>query len=156
MVYVGSQDDYLYAFNESGCGSATCAPLWKGAAPGPITGAPAIANGVVYATVQPNGLKGAFLAFSASGCGAATCAPLWSYDLAWADTAGPASPMVANGIVYFYNEDSTGDNVYAFHLPSASAKPSSTQPGSSGSRGNAAGAASMSAPHAFYRCPRCE
>lgn len=157
VVYVGSQDDYLYAFSESGCGNVTCTPLWKGQAPGPITGAPAIANGVVYATVQPTSLKGAFLAFSANGCGAATCTPLWSYPLAYTFTSGPASPMVVNGIVYFYNHDSNNnDDVYAFHLPSSSARPGGARPPASGARGSAPGTASTSAPHAFYRCPRCE
>lgn len=156
VVYVGSQDDYLYAFNESGCGSAACTPLWRGQAPGPITGAPAIANGIVYATVQPGALRGAFLAFSAGGCGVAICAPLWNYPLAYANTSGPAEPMVANGIVYFYNEDSTGDNVYAFHLPPSSAHPGDTPAGRSGAGGSATGITVVGAPHAFYRCPRCE
>lgn len=154
VVYVGSQDDYLYAFNEGGCGSATCAPLWKGQAPRPVTGAPAVANGVVYATVQP-GTRGAFLAFNANGCSAATCAPLWSYPLAYANTTVTVSPMVANGIVYFYNEDA-GDTIYAFHLPASGAQPGGTRPGQRGANGGGTHTPVAGAAPGFWRCPRCE
>jgi len=49
VVYIGSFDGRLYAFNADGCApSTTCQPLWSGATGNDITSSPAVANGVVY------------------------------------------------------------------------------------------------------------
>ena len=49
MVYIGSQNGNLYAF-EVGCGSngEECAPLWTGTTGGGIYSAPPVSGGVVY------------------------------------------------------------------------------------------------------------
>ena len=48
VVITGGADGGLDAFPAAGCGAATCAPSWSGAAGAPITGAPAVSNGRVY------------------------------------------------------------------------------------------------------------
>jgi outer membrane protein assembly factor BamB len=49
VVYVGSEDEKLYAFNAGGCGGhPTCAPLWTATTFGAIVSSPAVANAVVY------------------------------------------------------------------------------------------------------------
>src|SRR5258708_6258241 len=49
VVYVGSQDFHLYAFNAAGCsGQAICRPLWTAQTGDYINSSPAVANGVVY------------------------------------------------------------------------------------------------------------
>src|SRR5262249_24232800 len=48
VAYVGSTDGSLYAFNASGCGRSSCAPLWRGPTANGIFSSPAVANGVVY------------------------------------------------------------------------------------------------------------
>jgi putative pyrroloquinoline-quinone binding quinoprotein/putative pyrroloquinoline-quinone-binding quinoprotein len=121
IVYVGNSYSGLYAFDASGstnCSATatgkTCAPLWN--APSATgAGAPAVANGVVYATVG-SGELAAFDATASTNCPGTgtvkTCtrAPLWtSAPLA----AGylTASPTVANGVVYVA---STGGGLYAY------------------------------------------
>ena len=49
VVYVGSGDGALRAFDGAGCGAATCAPLWTADAGGAVTGGLAISNGMLYA-----------------------------------------------------------------------------------------------------------
>ncbi len=55
VVYVGSNDSKLYAFDANGntnCSGVpkTCSPLWTAATPNPFNfSSPAVANGVVYA-----------------------------------------------------------------------------------------------------------
>jgi hypothetical protein len=106
IVYVGTEDSELYAFNAAGttnCSTTTtlktCAPLWTA----PVSAdALAVANGVVYAAAI--GTLDALDATAPGNCpgtGATktcTLAPLWT-------TAGNASVdtgsvTVANGIVY--------------------------------------------------------
>ena len=112
VVYSGSLDGHLYAFTEAGCGQATCSSLWAGQAGGQIAGPPAIANGVVFVSSWQARV---FLAFNSAGCGAASCASSWSYSVAPTYGAYNA-PVVANGMVYFIDEE--GSNaIYAFHLP---------------------------------------
>jgi len=49
VVYVGSFDGKLYAFNANGCVPQTlCQPLWSGATGNDITSSPAVANGKVF------------------------------------------------------------------------------------------------------------
>jgi hypothetical protein len=67
VLYVGSFDHRLYAFDASGCGAAACSPLWTGRG-GEIFSSPAVADGVVY--VGANDGK------------------LYAYDL----VAGPTAP----------------------------------------------------------------
>jgi outer membrane protein assembly factor BamB len=101
VVYVGSEDGKLYAFDAVGSNCSgtptTCSPLWTATTGGPIDSSPAVVNGVVY--VGSN--DGNLYAFDAAGAGCSgspkTCAPLWT-----APTGSPvfSSPAVANGVVY--------------------------------------------------------
>ena len=104
VVYVGSDDNKLYAFDADGCDAPTCSPLWTATTGGDIESSPAVANGVVYIGSEDNKLH----AFDADGCGAPTCSPLWT-----AATGGnvDSSPAVANGVVYVGSDD---DKLYAF------------------------------------------
>ena len=74
VVYIGSNDDDLYAFDAAGSrhrsGSPTiCHPLWTGVTAGPVESAPAVADGTVYVGSDgPNTLyDGDLYAFDASG-----------------------------------------------------------------------------------------
>lgn len=106
VVYIGSFDGKLYAFDANGCAPLTsCQPLWSGATANDITSSPAVANGVVYIGSADRKLY----AFPAKGCQKSTCAPLWT------GTASSgfleSSPLVANGVVYIGNFDK---KLYAF------------------------------------------
>ena len=117
VVYAGGQRGNLYAFDANGVTSCSgspnlCNPLWSGAT-GPIaSGAPAVANGVVYvvsdsSSTSPSTLY-AFDAKGATNCSGSpkVCQPLWT-----APTTGSAgtSPNVISGIVYI-----GGSSVEAF------------------------------------------
>jgi outer membrane protein assembly factor BamB len=114
VVYIGSGDDKLYAFDAAGMANCsgspkTCAPLWTATTGGIVT-APAVANGVVYADSYDDKLY-AFDAAGTTNCSGGpitkTCAPLWT-----AATAGdPSAPSVANGVVYIGSDTCapTGD-----------------------------------------------
>jgi outer membrane protein assembly factor BamB len=114
IVYVGSNDSKLYAFDATGsvnCSGTpkTCAPLWTAATGGQLFSSPAIANGVTYV----GSLDFKLYAFDAAGntnCSGSpkTCAPLWT-----ATTGGQvfSSPAVANGVVYVGSDDS---KLYAY------------------------------------------
>ncbi|HEV2581629.1 MAG TPA: PQQ-binding-like beta-propeller repeat protein, partial [Ktedonobacteraceae bacterium] len=106
VVYVGSFDGRLYAFDAAGCGQARCAPLWMSAPTGDrIFATPAVANGVVYIGSYDRKLY----TFRADGCGAFTCSPLWvSTPLG---DAIDSSPTIANGTVYLGADDG---KLYAF------------------------------------------
>ena len=95
MVYVGSDDNNVYALNAS-----TGAKLWSYTTGGPVYSSPAVANGVVYVGSDDNNVY---------ALNAATGAKLWSYS-----TGGyvHSSPAVANGVVYVGSED---NNVYALN-----------------------------------------
>lgn len=108
IVYYGSTDTNLYAYSASGCGQATCSPLWKATAGTPLNTAPAIANGVVY---MGSG-DGHLYAFSASGCGQTTCSPLWSATIGTTSNAIVSAPAVANGVVFVGSSNGT---LYAFN-----------------------------------------
>jgi outer membrane protein assembly factor BamB len=116
VVYIGS-DDLLYAFPAKGCGSSSCAPLWEGIATGEqaaIVSAPAIANGLVYAS-ENNGMV---MVFDANGCGSIICSPL-NQLLTQNEQIVSSSPAVVNGTVYFgsanQNEIPVG-RLYVFTL----------------------------------------
>ena len=98
VVYIGS-DDLLYAFPAKGCGTSSCTPLWEGIATGSqaaIVSAPAIANGLVYAS-ENNGMV---MVFDANGCGSTICSPL-AQLLTQNEQIVSSSPVVVNGTVYF-------------------------------------------------------
>jgi hypothetical protein len=102
VVYVGSDDDKLYAFDAAGvtrCSGGTCLPLWTGGTAGQVMSSPAVANGVVYVGSNDDKLY-AFGVGCAGGGG--SCSPLWS-----ATTGGAveSSPAVANGVVYVGSYD---------------------------------------------------
>ncbi|HEX5097798.1 MAG TPA: PQQ-binding-like beta-propeller repeat protein, partial [Acidimicrobiia bacterium] len=48
VIYSVSPDDRLYAWNASGCGAATCDPLWAGIVEFTPMTAPVVAGGLVY------------------------------------------------------------------------------------------------------------
>ena len=106
VVYVGSGDHELYAFNASGCGTTTCPPSWTATTGGAIDSSPAVANGVVYVGSDDNKLY----AFNASGCGSGTCSQLWTSVLTggWVES----SPAIANGVVYVGSDDA---KLYAYN-----------------------------------------
>jgi outer membrane protein assembly factor BamB len=118
VVYVGSEDHKLYAFNV-GCGSggAICSPAWTATTNGAVFSAPAVTGGAVYVGTN-NGTLYAYDAAGVTGCSgvapARTCTALWTgattgfiYD----------SPAVANGVVYV---GATDDKLYAFAVGCAS------------------------------------
>jgi outer membrane protein assembly factor BamB len=123
VVYVGSLDAKLYAFDArgtTGCRGTpkVCAPLWT-AATGPLltssstSSSPVVAGGVVYAG-SDGGKLFAFDAAGTTGCSGMpkTCAPLWT---------GAAlhciidifckifSPAVRNGVVYAGSDESVSE-----------------------------------------------
>lgn len=98
----------LYAFNASGCGSATCSPLWvvpSGVSNTNLLPTPAISNGIVYlgGTVNNAPVMDAF--------NAKTGKTLWNWTGVSGDGFGGSSAAVANGIAY---DATTGGNLYAF------------------------------------------
>ncbi|HVO79434.1 MAG TPA: PQQ-binding-like beta-propeller repeat protein [Terriglobales bacterium] len=99
VVYIGSTDGSLYAFDATGCGSDLCMPLWKGSgkAGGSIVSSPAVSQGMVFVGSTTKEL----LVFDAAGCGSAICSPVWT------GTVGggilQASPVVVNGVVRDYH-----------------------------------------------------
>jgi outer membrane protein assembly factor BamB len=120
VVYVGSDDDKLYAFSAAGttnCSGTpkTCTPLWTGATGYVIEfSSPAVANGVVYI----GSADGNLYAFSAAGttnCSGTpkTCKSLWT---AAAGRSVVSSPAVANGVVYVgsTNGGPPDNKLYAF------------------------------------------
>ena len=114
VVYIGGDDDKLYAFDAAGTTGCqgkprTCSPVWTGTTGGAVQSSPAVANGVVYAGSGDQ----SFYAFDAAGhanCSPTpkVCSPLWATPL----VGVPSSPAVANGVVYVGSHD-----LYAFGLP---------------------------------------
>jgi outer membrane protein assembly factor BamB len=102
VVYIGSDDGKLYAFNAAGCGAAQCQPLWTGTIGGSVfESSPAVAKGIVYI-----GSDHFLAAFTAAGCGTATCAPLW--EGTYQNEFFGGSPAVFNGNIYIGLEDGLG------------------------------------------------
>jgi outer membrane protein assembly factor BamB len=110
---VGGSSGQLEAFDATGCGAATCNPLWSSQTVGAIASSPAVENGVVYVTSEDGNLY----AFGASGCGQSTCSSLWT-AVAGAATGEKiySSPAIANGVVYVDSTvvSSEGGHIYAF------------------------------------------
>jgi hypothetical protein len=136
----------LYAFPEGGCGASTCSPSWIGQTNSPgqtgnwmIDSAPAIANGLVYVGADDDSVR----AFDVTGCDAAsTCAPVWNLCATGATCAPTVaghfgSPVVINGMLYIAMY---GGTLYAFGLPSATARQARNT--------SAPSASKASAPHA--------
>jgi eukaryotic-like serine/threonine-protein kinase len=112
VVYVGSGDNKLYAFD-----ATTGATLWTATTGDVVRSSPAVANGIVYV----GGGDGKLYAFDAAGttnCSGTpkTCSPLWtSVTLGYSLFS---SPVVANGFAYIGspgpNIDLTNGELYAF------------------------------------------
>src|SRR6266702_4418776 len=105
IVYVGSFEGKLYAFNASGCGGSSCPPLWTATVKNTIISSPTIAQGMIYVGSDDYN----FYAFNASGCGSSSCSPVWK-----ASTGNyvESSPAVANDVVYVGSLD---HKLYAFN-----------------------------------------
>jgi outer membrane protein assembly factor BamB len=105
MVFVGSMDDHVYAFDARGqtrCAGTpkTCEPLWLARPDSAVmASSPAVANGVVYIGAE----DGALHAYDAAGnVGCSGGPPKFCTDLWIGATNGliVSSPAVANGVVY--------------------------------------------------------
>jgi outer membrane protein assembly factor BamB len=126
VVYVGSTDHKLYAFDAAGLtncsGTPTmCTPLWSADTGSNVIGAPAVVDGVVYVPAQDGALQ-AYDAAGVTGCSGApkTCEPLWSAAL---KPGVLSSPTVASGIVYIAT---LGRVLYAFDAAAGSSNCSGT------------------------------
>ncbi len=129
VVYVGSHDGKLYAFDaksRQGCTLYVCAPLWTATTGGAVSSSPAVANGVVYVG-SDDGRLYAFDANGVTGCSGTpkTCSPLWT-----AATQGPvaSSPLVANGAVYVGSDDGHLDAFDATGVNGCSGMPITCSP----------------------------
>ena len=105
IVYIVTGDGRLLAFTAAGCGRATCTPIWSGTLKSSAQAAPAVANGLVYATSADR-----LVAFRAGGCGQPTCPPVWaSIPVAGSDTGSgliqEVGPTVSGDKVYFASVD---------------------------------------------------
>ena len=94
VVYIGSEDHKLYAYN-----ARTGALLWSATTGGTIVSSPAVANGIVYVG-SSDGKLYAYAARTGTSCGARPRGVVES------------SPAVANGVVYVGSDD--GD-LYAYN-----------------------------------------
>jgi outer membrane protein assembly factor BamB len=103
IVYAGSADGNLYAFN-----ATDGSPLWTGTTGGSILySSPAVANGIAYVGSSDQHLY----AFDA-----ADGTPLWNAPTG--GTVSTSSPAVANGVVYIGSND---HKLYAFDAENGSA-----------------------------------
>lgn len=110
----GTDPGKLYVFDASGCGAATCLPLWTGNVGGEIQSSAALAGQRVYVSSSDGYLN----VFDIAGCGAATCQPLWrgrAGEPRALSVAGPSSPAVAGSRVFVAAYDTTlGGSTVAF------------------------------------------
>jgi outer membrane protein assembly factor BamB len=114
VIYVGSADGKLYAFDGStNCSGVPkkCSEVWAGDTSSSfyIESSPAVANGVVYVA---SGGNGKLFAFDAAGpssghCSGGLCEPLWSVPLGGGIVSSAA---VYNGVVYI---GAVGGRLYA-------------------------------------------
>jgi phospholipase C len=102
IVVETSDGGTIAAFDATGCGSATCAPLWTGDAGGPIAGSAVIDGQNVIVATQ----DGTIASFPLTGCGSATCTPDWTGSAGSAiddspslahDSLGPGRDLVLVG-----------------------------------------------------------
>lgn len=94
VVYVGSNDHYVYALN-----AATGTYIWSYKTGSSVDSSPAVADGVVYVGSDDNNIY---------ALNATTGNTVWTYGTT---NIVDSSPAVANGVVYI---GSTDHNVYAF------------------------------------------
>jgi outer membrane protein assembly factor BamB len=126
VVYAGRFSS-IAAYPLGGCGADQCSPSWSydlGNAPNSyanqVTGAPAVAQGRVLATVNLSD-EGWLYAFSAAGCGSVSCHPLWraqvthKQTVAGGGTTGRslAGPVVSGGTVFTASSDTSGLRAFA-------------------------------------------
>ncbi len=115
VVYVGSSDGNLYAFDAAGVTNCTpaatslCSFLWIGPTGGIVFSSPAVANGVAYVG-SGDGKLYAFDAAGVTNCSGdpGTCTPLWTGATG---SFVESSPAVVNGVAYVGSED---HKLYAF------------------------------------------
>jgi outer membrane protein assembly factor BamB len=124
VVYVGSFDKKLYAFDAAGGNGSctgppsarTCAPLWTALTGGIVFSSPAVRAGTVYVGSDDKNLY-AFDASGSTGCSGVfpskACTPLWK---ATTGDVVESSPAVANGIVWVGSFDK---KLYAFDAAGA-------------------------------------
>ena len=114
VLFVGSVDHNLYAFDAAGVTNCSgtpkiCSPLWTASTGNQVWSSPAVVNGVVYIGSGDGSLY-VFDAGGTTNCSGTPkkCAPLWT-----ARTGGGiiSSPAVANGVVYVGSSD---NNLYVF------------------------------------------
>ena len=117
IVYIGSDDNFVYAFDANGetnCSGTpkTCAPLWADHTSSTVRSSPTVENGVLYIGSSHDTLE-AFDANGVTNCSGTpkTCTPLWSGTAPGIIGAQDSVPAVANGLVYVGSRDG---NLYAF------------------------------------------
>jgi outer membrane protein assembly factor BamB len=114
VVYVGSDDDKLYAFDAKGntnCSGSpkACSPLWTATTGSYIESSPSVTDGDVFV----GSYDGNLYAFDAAGninCSGTpkTCTPLWT---AHTGAAILSSPAISGGVVYVGSDNG---KLYAF------------------------------------------
>jgi outer membrane protein assembly factor BamB len=92
-VHAGSSDGTVYALRTD-----TGGVRWQTQLSSPVTGAPALADGMLYAATADGRLS----AFPSGGCGAFRCPVAWNTDEGSAITV---QPVVAGGVVYVGSAD---------------------------------------------------
>jgi outer membrane protein assembly factor BamB len=154
VVYIGSANGSLYAFDAAGntnCSGTpkTCNPLWTATTGGAVQSSPTIVNGVVYVGSSDTKLY-AFDATGTTGCSGTpkTCNPLWT----GATGAGidQSTPAVANGVVYIGSFD---NNLYAFDATGTtgcSGTPKTCNPLLTGTTGNSVASSPAVTSYAVY------
>ncbi len=123
-VYVANSSGRLLAFDAAGCGSTTCAPLWRSGGLGPGNSiAPILANGVVYHAANANSSASGLdliYAFDAAGnlsCSGSPkiCTPLATLQSGYSDpgvVGNPGGLALAAGTLY-----GVGPDEYVAYVP---------------------------------------
>jgi outer membrane protein assembly factor BamB len=100
VIVVGDAAGEVHAYSATGCGAATCAPLWEGDAGAAISTAPAFSDGTVFVGTA----DGSVVGFAAAGCGAAVCTPV-SIGHSKHASVVTGGPVVADGFVVIGTAD---------------------------------------------------
>jgi outer membrane protein assembly factor BamB len=86
-LYVGTSTG-VTVYDQDGCGTPTCDPLWASGplpngegSPGQAEQQPAVAGDLVFVPVMADGQQPRLVAFDTDGCGQARCEPVWGIDL---------------------------------------------------------------------------